>query len=491
MLNIITPEQAGISSKYVTQFIETLEKRGLVTHSVLMMRGSDIFAEYYWKPFNKDFCHRMYSVIKSFVSVAIGLLEEDGKISLDDKIIDHFPEKIDTDTPQHLKAQTIRQMLTMQTCGETPLWFYQNDPDRTHLYLNQNKASIPSGMRFRYDSPGSQVLSSLVEKVSGKSLFDFLNERIFKHLNAFKTAEILKTPNGDSFGDSALVCTTRDMAAFARFVMNYGTWNGKRLMNEQYLRNATSCIVDNNITGFNGVFNQGYGYQFWRCPQNGFAFNGMGCQLAICLPEKDLIFVITSDNQGYPEAKSLIMTALYDIIVDNINDNPLPDDENLYRQAISIEKDLKLSFLQGKTTVPFAQELNGKTYICETNRTGIKQFSFSFSSNDTGELKYINEQGEKIIRFGLGKNVFDKFPQFGYSNDVAGQSTNDGFLYDCAASAAWCEAQKLLLKVQIIDKYFGNLFAVFSFKGDIATVTMTKNAEAFLDEYYGEWTARA
>ena len=59
----------------------------------------------------------------------------------------------------------------------------------------------------------------------------------------------------------------------------------------------------------------------------------------------------------------------------------------------------------------------------------------------------------------------------------------------CAASAAWGEPQKLLLRVQIIDRYFGNLFAVFSFRDDYATVTMQKTAEAFLDEYAGEFTA--
>jgi CubicO group peptidase (beta-lactamase class C family) len=196
--------------------------------------------------------------------VAIGLLEEDGLLCLDDKIVDHFPEKIETEVPEYLRQLTIRQMLTMETCSKVPTWFKHTDPDRTHLYLNENDAPIPGGMRFKYDSPGSQVLSSLVEKLSGQTLFDFLNQRIFRHLDAFQTATILKTPNGDSFGDSALVCTPRDMAAFARFVMNYGTWNGQRLMNEAYLRTATSKVVDSHDSGFDDLESYGYGYQFWR-----------------------------------------------------------------------------------------------------------------------------------------------------------------------------------------------------------------------------------
>ena len=77
MFKTVTPESVGISSALVEKMIRTLNRRGLAMHSVLMMRGEDIFAEYYWKPFDKDFCHRMYSQTKSFVGVAIGLLEED------------------------------------------------------------------------------------------------------------------------------------------------------------------------------------------------------------------------------------------------------------------------------------------------------------------------------------------------------------------------------------------------------------------------------
>ncbi len=140
MFKKILPEKAGISSKNVYEFIKTLEKRGLAMHSVLLLKGEDIFAEYYWKPFNKDLCHRMYSQTKSFVGVAIGILEQEGFIRLTDKIADYFPEKIERELPENLKNLTIEDMLTMRTCGDPPYWFYHSDPDRTHLYFNENTA---------------------------------------------------------------------------------------------------------------------------------------------------------------------------------------------------------------------------------------------------------------------------------------------------------------------------------------------------------------
>ena len=490
MFETITPEQAGISSRYVERFIRTLEKRGLVTHSILMMRGDRIFAEAYWKPFHKDFCHRMYSQTKSYVGVAIGLLEEDGLIRLDDPICDYFPEKIQRELPENLRNMTIRQMITMKTCGDAPTWFTHEDPDRTHLYLNENAAVIPAGMRWKYDSPGSQVLCSLVEKLTGKTLFDYMYERIFSKLGTFQTASILKTKTEDSFGDSALLCTPRDMASFARFVMNYGVWNGERLMNAEYLRTATSPVVDNDITGFQCNESAGYGYQIWCLENGGFFFNGMGCQMTYCLPEQDLIFTITSDNQGYVPAKSLIYTAFQDIILENLQDAPLPEDPAGCESLSRLVESLELCHLHGHKPTPFMQELNGKTYICEENRTGITKFSLHFTSGDTGELHYTNAQGDKVLYFGLGKNVYGKFQQYGYSTLHAGLPSTDGYLYDCAASAAFREEQKMQLKVQLIDKYFGNFLATFSFREDYAVVRMIKTAEDFLKEYSGTFNAR-
>ncbi len=489
MFEKISPESAGVPSAAIEQYIRMLEKRGVVTHSLILMKGTELFAEYYWKPFHKDFCHRMYSQTKSFVSVAIGLLEEDGLLSLSDPIAQYFPDKYERVLPQNLAKQTIRDMLTMQTCGKPPSWFMHSDPDRTHLYLEENAASFPAGMRFLYDSPGSQVLCALVERLAKKSLFDFLNERVFSHLGTFQTATILKTKNDDSFGDSALLATPRDMASFGRFVMNYGIWNGKRLMNEAYLKTATSRVVDNNEDGFEGVFKHGYGYQIWRTEQNSFAFNGMGCQFTVCVPDRDLIFVYNGDNQGYKAAASLIVGGFFDYIVDQMSDEPIAENPTAWLRLEKMGGELSLYAIDGRKETAFSASLSNLEYICQPNDAGIEKFSLSFR-DDGGEFRYTNGQGDKVLPFGMCRNVFCKFPQFGYSNEHAGLPTTDGFLYDCASSAAWREDKKLLLKVQIIDKYFGNFLAVFSFDDDVATITMQKNAEAFLKEYQGEIIAK-
>lgn len=488
MFEKITPEQAGISSKNVLKFFRSMEKHGVVMHSMLLMKGDKLFAEGYYAPFDVNFCHRMYSETKSYVGIAVGLLEEDGKIDLDEKIATYFPDKYKRELPPYLAKQTVRQMLTMTTSVVGKNWFAAEESDRTALYLNEMNSVRPAGTLWEYDSPGSQVLCSLVERVSGKSLFDFLNERIFSHLGTFKNATILKTKTEDSWGDSALVCTPRDMASFARFLLNYGTWQGKRLMNEEYIRKATTKQVDNlsHDDGHTAYASRGYGYQIWCTEEDGFAFNGMGGQFMIAVPKKDLIFVCTGDNQGGKGAAHVVFNTFFDQIVDEMHDEPIPEDPDAYLALEEKLATLKLAVIAGDKESPYQEKINGVWFACKENPMGITRFSFAFNGN-RGEFRYTNAQGDKVLPFGLGCNVFDKFPEDGYSDGHGGLPGPLGFRYQCATSAAWGEERKLNLMCRVIDRYFGNLYIMVSWTDDgQAYLVMRANAENFLQTYRGE-----
>ena len=490
MFEKITPEQAGISSKNVIKFIKALEKRGATTHGVLFMKGDKVFTEAYWKPFHQDFCHRQYSQTKSFVGVAIGLLEEEGKLSLDDKIVDYFPEKFDGEVQHYHKTQTIREMLKMSTAGGPSGWFTSPDPDRTHQYFNEQRKLHPSGTLWAYDSPGSQVLCSLVEKLAGKPLLEYMKEKLFNEMGSFQTATVLKTRNGDSWGDSAMICTLRDMATFGRLVMNYGTWNGKRLMNEKYLKEATSNLANNAENAHYSAYHQGYGYQIWRVCGNGVAFVGMGDQLTVFYPEKDLLFACNSDNQGTSLVREMIFANLEDLIVDEIQDMPLTENKQANTELDALIAGLELRSVQGLNDCVFRKELHNQEYVCGENPMGITKFKFVFDNEKTGEFHYTNAQGDKVWRFGVNHNVFGNFPQLGYSNEYGATPTTDGFTYKDAVSFAWRNEKELILNVQIIDRYFGNLSAKFAFKDDEVYAVFSKTAEYFLTEYQGALTGR-
>jgi len=485
------PEELGIPSSKITEFINTIEKRGAIMHSMIITRYGKTVLEKYWAPFHKDYNHRMYSSTKSYSAIGIGLLEEEGKLSLDERLVDIFPEKIDGEISDYLKEQTVRQMLTMTTVGNPDNWFQSQNPDRVHLYFNERHHSHPAGTIWEYDSAGSQVLATIVEKRSGMELLAYLKSKLFDKMGTFRTAKILKTRNGDAWGDSALLCTTRDAVSFAQLLMDGGVWCGERLLNEEFVRTATSKVVDNRSSWKPGCYTHGYGYQIWRTEQNGFSFLGMGDELTIALPERGIIISTTADHQGTDNLiRNIMVNAFFDIVVNNTKDTALPADPEAYAALEERTKDLKLRALEGMPDSPFRTELDGRTYICSKNPMGITEFSFSFNGADKGEFRYVNAQGEKVIPFGVNHNVFGKFPQLGYSNEYGGLRTTDGFMYKDAVSLAWLEDKKLMLFVQIIDQYFGLMSATFAFRGEHAAAQFAKVGEDFLGEYQGVLSAK-
>ena len=198
---------------------------------------------------------------------------------------------------------------------------------------------------------------------------------------------------------------------------------------------------------------------------------------------KDIILIYNGDNQGKPHANKVIFDYFFDLIVDDASDTEISEDKDAAADLKAYTDTLKLSVAEGEKTSPFAEKINGVTYELEKNAMGIKEITFNFDG-DKGTMKYINEQGKKELVFRMCENEYLLFPQTGYSNEI-GSVSEPGHQYKCAASAAWIEDQKLQIKVQIIDTYFGNIFMNFGFKDDEIGVYMEKAAEYFLTEYKG------
>ena len=483
-INRISPEHAGVPSENVQAFIAALEQARLSTHSILLAKGDHLFFEKYYAPFHRDFQHRMYSVTKSFVSLAIGFLEQDGLICLDDKIVDYFPEKSKNVTDVNMKNQTIRHMLMMSTAKPPCEWFSVRPDDRVRVYFeNPIRESRPSGTIYQYDSSASFVLGALAERLSGKSLTEYLHEKMFDKIGMTATTHFLTCPGGHAWGDSGLLCTSEDLLKAARFVMNQGRWDGEQILNQAYVNAAVSKQIDNNPGGINEFSTQGYGYQFWRTYHDGFFMNGMGCQLAVCIPETDMIMIYTADNQGKESAKKIIMDSFFRYIIEPAKAEALPENPKAETALKEYAEGLKLAAAVGEKHSDFAKTINGVCYRMDPNPMGITECQLFFEK-DGGRMEYVNAQGRKTIPFKMCENEFLLFPETGYSDQV-GSVLVPGHQYRCAASAAWIEPQKLFIKVQIIDEYFGTLDITLSFLENRMGMFMKKCAEDFLWNYSG------
>ncbi|MCU6712704.1 beta-lactamase family protein [Paenibacillus sp. J5C_2022] len=444
-------------------------------HGFLVLRQGQIASEGYWAPYTEDSMHRMYSVSKSFVSLAVGLMIDEGKLRLDDRVARYFDDLIPEDLHSYLADSTVRDLLMMST-AHSYTSYTRTDANFAKTFFLK-KPSHPPGTVFSYDTAATVILNAIVERISGVPFLEYMRDRLLNPVGFTKEAWCIRTPEGTSWGGSGVICKLKDMAKLAYVCLNKGSWNGVQLISEDYIRAATSKQIDNSLAG-----NYGYGYQIWMEQDNGFSFRGMGSQLALCYPERDLLFACISDTQGQANGEAAIRAAFREEIWAHIRDSPLPEDTATYAKLQNCIGNLGILPQLGERSSSFTQKIHDQWYILEDNPMEISRMRFKFYG-DEGVWEYSNASGAHTLAFGVGKNVGGPFPQNNYFGNQIGFIP--GSHYQCLASAAWVEEHKLNMLVYVTDIYLGRFSASFAFEDNRISVHMIKAAEWFLDEYQG------
>lgn len=479
ILGRIAPQEAEICPDWIDEFLDQLHNNQLCMHSFLILRHQKIVAEGYWEPFDKDSFHRMYSVSKSFVSAAVGLLCGEGKLSLDSRIIDYFPDKLPRQVHPYIAAMTVRDLLTMAT-PHTTTTYKPTDKDWAWTFFN-TKPDHPAGTVFQYDTSGTYVLNVLVERICQKPFLAYLQEKVLDEIGFSRQAWCIQAPEGYSWGGSGVMATTRDLARFALLFMAGGRHCGRQLLPREYVTAAVSRQIDCDPAFECEPWCYGYGYQVWLMAERIFAFRGMGSQLAICFPEKDLLFVCTGDTQGNPAGDRILYEQFKRCVYDRVGEAVVSGTSAADRLDARLHT-LKPPAVHGSTESDILSAIQAKTYVLRDNPMGITRLRLEIEGQE-GTLFYSTPRGDKQLRFGMGHYRVDLFPETHYFGTVIGQAC--GRQYRAMSSAAWTQPNKLVIRCYIIDDYFGNLTITLAYKGDEIGISMHKNAEWFLDEYEG------
>ena len=483
----LEPEKLGIPSGAVLNFIEDLEKRGLCMHGIMLIRRGKIALEAHYPPFGPDKLHRMYSVTKSLVAMAVGFMIDEGKITLQSKVADFFPEHLEEGAHQFTLKMTVRDLLLMATPYDQSMYTV-NDKHWVKTFFTA-PAAHKSGTVFNYDTSGTVCLNALVEKLSGQNLIDYLRPRLLDPLGISPSAWCVERPEGGSWGGSGLLASIHDLARFGLFLLNRGNWQGKQLLSASFVKEATSPLIDNRVSVSNSEMRFGYGYQIWRTRNNGFSVTGMGSQLAVCLPEKDMILVTTGDTQGLNSGHDIILDSFWKNVYSKIKDEVLEEnskDRERLKNKLAV---LEFPSVEGECSSPRQNDFQNKTYIFTDNSMKIKKAAFEFSENNEGIIKYSNQSGDHEIHFGLGKYKEGIFPETHYFGKRIGLPLGRGYRYK--ASGAWFNPGSLTIYLYIVDDYLGTLKINCFFEDDFLSIRMNKVAEWFLDEYIGTATAKA
>jgi CubicO group peptidase (beta-lactamase class C family) len=291
-----TPEAQGITSRAILDFVQAVDKNVHTMHSFMIVRHGHVIAEGWWKPAAADKPHVLHSLSKSFNSTAVGLAIHDGKLNLDDPVLKFFPADAPPNPSDNLKAMTVRDLLTMSCGHETEPKAVGGGPS-VKQFLAQPVPHKP-GTHFLYNTMGSYVLSAIVTKVTGQTELDYLKPRLFEPLGIDKPRWD-KSPEGNSLGGYGLWLCTEDIAKFGQLYLQKGKWNDRQLVPREWVDQATSKQVANDKESHSkmgGDWQQGYGFQFWRCRNNCFRGDGAAGQFCVVIPDQDAVVAITAET---------------------------------------------------------------------------------------------------------------------------------------------------------------------------------------------------
>ena len=258
------------------------------------------------KTWDEECRRNVYSASKSVTSCAVGFAVQEGLLSLEERLVDAFPQDLPEAISENLERATVRDLLTMclgQEHGELmgaqrPLY---KERDWVKLALSFPFTDAPN-TKFVYNNVGPYLAGVLVQRRSGCDLVSYLTPRLFEHLGIVRpTWEI--DPLGRTFGAGGLFLTLSELHTFGQFYLQNGQWNGKQLLDPEWVKASTSKQVDNGAYG--------YGYLFWRGANNSYRADGKYGQMSMIFGDRRAVITVTAECRDVDALRRAIYDLLY------------------------------------------------------------------------------------------------------------------------------------------------------------------------------------
>jgi len=303
--NKASVKDANINKGLLVDFFNKIDEDKINIHSMLLLKdGSRVFRASAYD-YDEDTKDNVFSVSKSFTSVAIGILYDMKLINLDDYVLFFFNEEVEDYLPGYEKLR-IRHLLTM-TAGQENDYFRELTPNDNvfEKFFNLPMVTEP-GENFMYSNYNTFMLSAIVTKVTGRSLNDFLNEYLYQKIGMEKPE--WNQVAGINFGGTGLEISANDMARFGLLLLNDGNWDGEQIVSKEYLDLASSKQVDTKDINFQYDYDHySYGFQFWLNSFGDYRAAGAYQQYIVINKEYNLVFAI----KAYEERNLLDLIEKY------------------------------------------------------------------------------------------------------------------------------------------------------------------------------------
>ncbi len=384
-----TPESQGLASATLERFVAAAEKLDSL-HSLMVLRHGNVIAEGWFAPYRPECTHQLFSLSKSFTSVAIGLAEAEGVLTIDDKVADYFPDKLPENPDPRWYDLTIRHLLSMTTghaeCAIGPVRAAKAT-DWVRGFFSIPLTYAP-GERFVYNTGATYMLSAILRKMTGQNLSEFLRHRLFEPLDIGRR-HWDQSPDGTDLGGWGFHLTTEGIAKFAQLLLQDGRWGDRQLLPYGYLRQATGFQADNSLNEAPD-WKVGYGFQFWKCRHGAFRADGAMGQYAVVMPEQDMVVVATSGLSNMQNLLDLI----WEILLPAVQKKALGEDAAAQQK---LAKRLAKLALPAKNGQP--GDFPETEFDLDPNANGYTQLTLAADAGETS-LSLAYPGGKSLIRAG-------------------------------------------------------------------------------------------
>lgn len=307
-----TPEKEAVSTVRIADFERQIDSGNVLPRGYMLLRNGKVVSERFWEPYKPDSKVWFYSLSKSFTSTGIGIAVDEGLLSVDDRVIDHFPDKAPSDPSENLRAMTVKHLLSMNTGHGTEPFLPEDEimsHDWVEYFLHQPIEYAP-GSKFLYNSMATYVLSAILQKVSGVTLLEYLRPRLFEPLGFDEVFFDFVPPDNINTGGWGMMARLEDVAKLGQLYLDGGMYNGKRIVSQQWVTDATSKVSDNNRPGEPTEWCMGYGYQFWCCRHGAFRGDGAYGQYCIVMPLQNMVLALMSETSEMQSVVDIVWQCL-------------------------------------------------------------------------------------------------------------------------------------------------------------------------------------
>jgi CubicO group peptidase (beta-lactamase class C family) len=373
-----TPEAQGVSSAALLAFIEAADQKVDVMNSFMLVRHGHVVAEGWWTPYDAKSRHELYSLSKSFTSTAVGMAVADGKLSIDDPVTTFFPDDAPKEPSANLKNMRVRDLLCMNTGhqSEPALNATTKDP-WTKAFLNHTVPFKP-GTHFLYNTPATYMQSAIVQKVTGKTVLEYLKPRLFDPLG-IEEPTWGTSPQGVSLGGYGLNVRTEDIAKFGQLYLQKGKWGDKQLIPAEWVAQATSKQTSNGSNP-KSDWDQGYGFQFWRSRNGAYRGDGAFGQYCVVIPEQDAVIAITSGTKDMQAVLNLV----WDVLLPGLEKEALPADDAGAKKLTDKLAKLSVPVQTGLKNARIPAGVSGEIYTFAANEQKLEAVTMVFTGSGGG-----------------------------------------------------------------------------------------------------------